>query len=176
MWIFYVLSSSPAVILRFRPVLLCSSFLFTLVFHGVHVSWSIYSFMYWWMFEKSCHFNYSKQSYYEHSSINFSEAQVFPSYFFLIFFYFFGCIRSQLQYSGYLGHMEPFNMTCEILVSWPGIKPVSPALKGGYLTLDHQGSPRLLFKNEFNAVQVRLFPGQPGDCSCFNLSASSCVF
>ena len=87
MWILYVLPSSPAVILRFRPVLLCSSFLFTLVFHGVHVSLSIYSFMYWWMFEKSCHFNYSKQSYYEHSSINFSEAQFFPSYFFKIFFW-----------------------------------------------------------------------------------------
>ena len=43
--------------------------------------------MYWWMFEKSCHFNYSKQSYYEHSSINFSEAQFFPSYFFKIFFW-----------------------------------------------------------------------------------------
>ena len=50
-------------------------------FHGVHVPWPVYSFRCWWMFEKFCHFNYSKQSYYEHSSINFSEAQVFPSSF-----------------------------------------------------------------------------------------------
>ena len=30
---------------------------------------------------------------------------------------------------------------CGILVPWPGIEPESPALQGGFSTLDHQGSP-----------------------------------
>ena len=32
-------------------------------------------------------------------------------------------------------------MACVILIPWPGIEPVSPALEGRFLTMDHQGSP-----------------------------------
>ena len=37
------------------------------------------------------------------------------------------------------------SVPCGISVPWPGIRPVSPALPGSFLTIEHQGSPLRLF-------------------------------
>ena len=50
----------------------------------------------------------------------------------------------QLWRTGLFHWLVPDNpAACRILVPWPGIKPTSPALQGGFWTLDPQGRPLL---------------------------------
>ena len=52
----------------------------------------------------------------------------------------------QLWRTGLFHWRVPDNpAACWILVPWPGIKPTSPALQGGFWTLDPQGSRFLIF-------------------------------
>ena len=56
-----------------------------------------------------------------------------------------------------------YSVACGILVPRPGIKPVPPALQGGFLIMDHQGGPRLGL-NEATCFWPELstvFPSQP---------------
>ena len=98
-----------------------------------------------------------------------TELSFFPPFLpsFLPFFLpsLFGCIGSSLQHQGtWLHHTESFilalglsslvhklncSKACRILVPGPGIKPASPALRGGFLTTGPPGkSQHRAFKRE----------------------------
>ena len=66
-------------------------------------------------------------------------------YFYLFIF---GCTGSSLQYAGsvVMTHRLSRPMACRILVSWPEIKPISPRLKGRFLTKGTPGKSPCMFK------------------------------
>ena len=50
------------------------------------------------------------------------------------------------------------SLACTILVLWPGMEPVFPALQGRFFTPDQQGSPYMTFKQQrFDLIFIKAY-------------------
>ena len=68
-------------------------------------------------------------------------------------------LRFQIFQSGGLSFgvfFWPFCVACRVLVPWPGIKPMPPAVKSQSQPLNYQGSYQALFFNQFSSLFLDL--------------------